>query len=195
MSRLNHTGTVTLGTERLILRRFTMDDAQAMYENWASDPEVTKYLTWPTHENVDVSALVLADWVEHYAEADYYQWAIVLKETGAPIGSISVVHCNDQISKMEIGYCIGRQWWNCGMTSEVLGSVIRFLFEEVGVDRIEACHDSRNPNSGAVMCKCGMQYEGTQRQAGINNFGKCDLSWFAILAEDWKKELLGDEEQ
>jgi ribosomal-protein-alanine N-acetyltransferase len=86
--------------------------------------------------------------------------------------------------KMEIGYCIGRSWWNCGITSEALAAVIDFLMDEVGAQRVEACHDPRNPNSGAVMRKCGMQYEGTQRQAGINNSGKCDLCWYAILARD-----------
>lgn len=184
MSELNHTGTVTIETQRLILRRFVREDAGAMFENWASDPQVTKYLTWPTHENVAISAMVLADWIVHYSEPNYYQWAIELKELHAPIGSISVVHHNDRLRKMEIGYCIGRKWWHCGITSEALAAVIDFLLEVVGAQRVEACHDLRNPNSGAVMGKCGMRFEGTQRQAGINNAGKCDLSWYAILAED-----------
>ena len=74
---LNHKGTQIIETPRLILRPFTMDDAPAMFRNWASDPEVTKYLMWPTHPNVDVSQWVCNDWVSHYAEPDYYQWAIV----------------------------------------------------------------------------------------------------------------------
>ena len=59
---MNHQGTKTIETERLILRRFTMEDAPAMYRNWASDPEVTKYLTWPAHSSVEVSQQVLRDW-------------------------------------------------------------------------------------------------------------------------------------
>jgi ribosomal-protein-alanine N-acetyltransferase len=62
-----------------------------------------------------------------------------------------------------IGYCIGRKWWHSGITSEALESVIQFLIEEVGLNRIESRHDPRNPNSGAVMKKCGMKYEGTLR--------------------------------
>ena len=92
---MKHCGTVTLETDRLILRRFTVDDAEAMFNNWASDPEVTKYLMWPTHTSVDVSRSVLEDWVPHYAEDNYYQWTIVLKETGEPIGSMAVVGQNE----------------------------------------------------------------------------------------------------
>ena len=77
-----HCGTQSIETERLVLRRFSIDDAEAMYRNWASDPEVTKYLTWPTHTGVEVSRAVLKDWISAYSQNDYYQWAIVLKEHG-----------------------------------------------------------------------------------------------------------------
>ena len=80
---MKHSGTKTIETPRLMLRRFTLEDAPAMYRNWASDPEVTKYLTWPTHSSVAVSRRVLEDWVEQYDKDSCYQWAIVLKETGA----------------------------------------------------------------------------------------------------------------
>ena len=70
------------------------------------------------------------------------------------------------------------------MTTEALQCVIDFLFNEVGMQRIESRHDPRNENSGVVMKKCGMQYEGTLRRADWNNQGICDASYYAILAED-----------
>ena len=182
---LTHRGTQKIETERLVLRRFTTEDVQAMYDNWASDPEVTKYLTWPTHGSVDVSAWVLADWVEHYANENHYTWAIVLKENGdVPIGSISAEIREDKIDKAHIGYCIGKRWWHSGITSEALRAVIGFLFDEVGVQRIDARHDVNNPNSGAVMRKCGMKYEGTMRRSDWNNQGICDACWYAILNDE-----------
>lgn len=184
---MKHLGTKNIETDRLILRQFTLGDAGAMYRNWASDPEVTKYLTWPTHSSVEISRTVLSDWVSHYAEENYYQWAIVPKDLGEPIGSISAVHLNDRVGKIEIGYCIGQAWWHQGITTEAMGALIRFLLDEVGANRVEACHDPNNPHSGAVMAKCGMQFEGIQRQAGINNQGLCDLRWYAILASDRKE--------
>lgn len=181
---MNHIGTKKLITPRLILRPFTMEDAQAMYQNWASDPEVTKYLTWPTHASVEISRMVLSDWVSHYSEENYYQWAIVPQDLGQPIGSIAAVNLNDRVGKLEIGYCIGKNWWHQGVMTEALNAVIDFFLNEVGANRVEACHDPKNPHSGAVMVKCGMRYEGIQRQNGINNQGLCDLSWYAILASD-----------
>ena len=68
--------------------------------------------------------------------------------------------------------------------SEALGAVIDFLFDEVGVNRVESRHDPRNPNSGAVMKKCGMKFEGTLRQSDRNNQGICDACYYAILADE-----------
>lgn len=176
---MKHRGTAEWNTARLRLRRFTLSDADAMFKNWASDPEVTKFLTWPAHGSGEISAMILRDWVGNYDKDDYYQWAIEFE--GQPIGSISVVSADDKIEKVEIGYCIGKHWWNKGITSEALEAVIKFFFEEVGVNRVEARHDPNNPNSGAVMRKCGMKFEGTLRQADRNNQGICDVSYYSIL--------------
>ena len=70
---MEHKGTVTLETPRLILRRLTLADAEPMYRNWASDPGVTKFLTWPTHSSVEVTKQILALWASHYEELNYYQ--------------------------------------------------------------------------------------------------------------------------
>lgn len=180
---MNHLGTLTLETPRLILRPFILEDAPAMYRHWANDPEVTKYLTWPTHPSVQVSEAVLQSWVSCYVNPDYYQWAIVLKDNGEPIGSMAVVKQDDKVGKAEIGYCIGRSWWRQGITAEALSAVIRFLMDEVGMQRIEARHDPRNPASGAVMRKCGMTFEGTLRRSDWNNQGLCDASYYAIIKE------------
>ena len=79
---MKHAGTKTIETGRLVLRPFRIEDAQPMYENWASDPEVTKFLMWPTHPSVEVSREVLKSWICQYPDEKYYQWAIVLKENG-----------------------------------------------------------------------------------------------------------------
>ena len=179
---LTHKGTKIIETERLILRRVRKEDAQMMYDNYAGDDEVTKYLSWPTHTSPEICAMVLRDWVSGYEKSDFYLWAITVKAEGdGLIGTISVVAHNDSIEKAEIGYCIGRQWWHKGITSEALKAVMDYLFDEVSFNRLEACHDPRNPNSGKAMMKCGMKYEGTFRQSGRNNQGICDASWYALL--------------
>lgn len=181
---LTHKGTQTIETPRLILRRAIREDAEPMFRNWASDPEVTKFLTWPPHANIGVTQTVLESWLAEYEKADYYQWMIVLKELGEPIGSIGVVRQNDAVEEAEIGYCLGKQWWHKGIMSEALAAVMEYLFTEVGINRIAARHDPNNPHSGGVMRKCGMVYEGTTRASDKNNQGICDAAHYAILRRD-----------
>ena len=180
---LKHKGTVKLETPRLILRRAQIEDAEKMFHNWANDKEVTKYLTWPPHSNIQVTQKVLESWVESYEKEDYYQWMIVLKEINEPIGSI-MASTVGRAQSAHVGYCIGKKWWHQGIMSETLQAVMDFLFNEVGYHRVEAMHDSNNPNSGKVMAKCGMKYEGTLRMADRNNQGICDACYYGLLAEE-----------
>lgn len=152
-----------------------------MYYNWASDPEVTKYLTWPAHSSVEVSEAVLRDWASQYDSKEFYQWAIELNDLEQPIGSIGAVKVNNDTESVTIGYCIGKEFWNKGYTTEALTAVIRFFLGEVGVGRVEAYHDSNNPNSGKVMAAAGMEYEGTLRRADRNNQGIVDAVYYAKL--------------
>lgn len=158
-----------------------------MFRNWASDPEVTKFLTWPAYQSMETAFPVLSMWIKDYEKANFYQWIIVLKDLGEPIGSISAMDPNDVLEKTEIGYCIGKSWWHQGLMTEALQAVIDFLFRDVGMNRIEAKYDTNNPHSGAVMKKCGMKYEGTSRAAGKNNQGICDIARYAIVRSDWDK--------
>ncbi len=182
---MKHCGTQRLETDRLILRRYVSGDAPAMYKNWASDPEVTRFLMWQTHSSEDVSQNITDEWVKEYSNDNYYHWAIVLKDNfDEPIGDIAVVHMNEDVSMMHIGYCIGRAWWHQGITSEALKAVMDFLFDVVDVNRIESRHDPRNPNSCKVMQKCGMKYEGTLRSSDWNNQGICDACYYALLKSE-----------
>lgn len=74
---MNHKGTKTIETERLILRRFTKDDVCYVYRNWTSDEAVTRYLRWPTHKDISVTERVINEWIASYENPAYYQWAIV----------------------------------------------------------------------------------------------------------------------
>ncbi len=181
---MNKTGTKRIETPRLILRPFVPEDAEAMYRNWASDPAVTEFLTWPPHASVEATRLLLADWCPRYAGGDYFEWAIELRELGEAVGSIAAVKLNESVGAAELGYCLGRAWWGRGLMSEALGAVLDYLFDEVGLQRVAACHDARNPRSGRVMEKAGMRLEGTWRQAGRNNRGVCDEVWHAMLRAD-----------
>ena len=182
---MNHQGTKTLESERLVLRRFTVEDAEGFFQNVTSDPEVNKFLTWPLDESVEDTKRLLNGWVERYENSERYCWAIVLKDTDDVIGTVAAPTVKNRIDAVEVTYCIGSRWWGQGIVPEALQTVMRYMFEEIQVNRIEAGFDSNNPNSGRVMEKVGMQKEGFLRQAGRNNQGLFDLVFYGILKEDW----------
>ena len=185
---MNKTGTQRLETKRLILRRYVIEDAEYMYRNWASDPEVTKFLTWPTHTSVEISRMVLNDWIPRYADGGYFNWAMESKENGQVIGNIAVVKLREDTAAADMGYCMGRAYWGKGLMPEALKAVMAYLFDTVELNRVAACHDVNNSKSGRVMEKAGMKFEGVLRQAGKNNQGLCDEVWRAALRDEWKKE-------
>ncbi len=178
---MNHQGTKTLQTERLILRRFKLEDAEEFYQNVTSDSKVNKFLTWPIHKDVEETKELLTVWVERYENPERYCWAIILKESNQVIGTIAAPTIKNRIETVELTYCIGSAWWGFGIVTEALKEVNRYLFEEIQVNRIEAGYDVNNPASGRVLEKAGMQKEGVLRQAGRNNQGLFDLAFCAIL--------------
>ncbi len=182
---MEHKGTVRLETERLILRRLVPEDAEAVYRNWASDGEVTRYLTWQPHESAEASAGFIRRMTEECRALSAYNWGIELKALGQVVGSISVVHTEEDIGALELGWALGRAWWGLGIMPEAAGRVLRFLFEEVGANRIVARHDINNRKSGRVMEKIGMRHEGTLRASARNNQGIADMEVYAILREDF----------
>ncbi len=182
---MNHRGTTTLATQRLILRRAASEDAEAGFANYASDPEVTRYLTWSAYESVEPYRQYLFGEIENYPQADHYSWLIELKGVGV-VGAIAFVQVDESTETLDIGYVLGRKWWNQGMMTEAFLEVMRFGFEEVGANRITGRHDVRNPRSGRVMQKCGMTYEGTLRQAARGNDGVVDICHYSILASEWR---------
>ena len=186
---MNHQGTKEIETKRLILRKFVESDIPAVFKNWTSDDRVTEYLRWPTQKSIDETKDVISNFIKRYEKTDFYAWAIVLKDnSNEPIGMISVVDIKENLDLVHIGYCIGRNWWNQGITSEAFAGIIPFLFEEVKVNRIESQHDPNNPSSGKVMEKCGLKYEGTLRQADFNNKGIVDAAMYSILASEYYKK-------
>lgn len=185
---MKHWGTVYLESSDMVLRRFTMDDIQPMYEKWASDPDVTRFLSWAPHMSPEITRDVVQNWILRYRDQRFYQWAIVPKALKHPIGSISIVNLNDAYETVEVGFCIGTAWWNQGYTSLALRILIQFFFEKVGVNRIEGKHVLSNPHSGMVMEKCGMQFEGIARQA-IRTHDRLfhDAKTYAIIRDDFRE--------
>lgn len=189
---MNHKGTKQIETDRLILRRFTISDAQDLYRNITSDLNVNKFLTWEIHRDISETRALLKDWEEKYRDPARYCWAVVLKEFGEVIGNISAPTVKERSETVEVTYCLGSRYWGQGIIPEAIKAVMKYLFTEVGVNRIEAGFDSNNPNSGRVMEKAGMIREGLLRQGGRNNQGLFDLVLYGIIKEDFLRLICSD---
>ena len=159
---MRHLGTKKLQTERLILRRFTSDDYKDMFNNWASDSTVSRYLPWNAHKDEKETQALLQKWVEEYKNADNYNWCIEYE--GRAIGNIGVVAFDKNTKTAKTAYCIGTSFWGKGIVTEGYKAVLEFLFCKVGISKISTSHDIRNIGSGRVMEKCGLKEVRTEKQ-------------------------------
>ena len=165
-------GTVMLETDRLILRRLELGDAEAMFNNWCNDDDVTRHLPWQTHENIEITKDVLDMWLHDYANPYVYRWIVVLKDGNKAVGTVDVVDKDIDNKVFELGHCYSKETWGKGIATEVFNKVISFLFDEVGVEVITAKHNENNPASGRVMQKVNMKYDGTLRSRVIDKVTK-----------------------
>ncbi len=180
---LTHKGTKELHTDRLLLRKYRLSDAEQMFENYANDDRVTKYLSWEAYSKPSDIIPFLEMSIKDYEKTYTYHWAIEYESK--MIGSISVMSVDDLRNNCEVGYCIGYDFWNKGITSEALTAVISFLFSEVGMHRIMAKHDIENIASGEVMKKCKMSCEGRLKEYYLRHDGTySDALVYGIVNED-----------
>ena len=143
-----------LETDRLRLRKIRREDALAIYNGWACDPEVTRYLTWEPHESVIVTEQIVDHWLAEYDKPDTFRYGIERKADGALMGMIDVVgyHHGNPV----IGYCSGRAYWGNGYMTEALGAVTEMLFAE-GYDTIVIEAAADNIGSNRVIQKNGFR--------------------------------------
>lgn len=154
---LEHTGTVELETERLLLRRFDLDDAESMLVNWIANPKVQNNYGEPIYESIGAVRDLLNLWIPQYASRSFYRWAITLKETGENIGQIAFCGVYEDVETAEVEYCIGEAYWRNGYATEALEAVLRYAFEPPKFYKLEAFHRAENPSSGRVLHKAGME--------------------------------------
>ena len=173
-------------TERLILRNFQMSDAEAMFRNWANDPDVLRYMPYKICEDIETTRVRIGEWLDYFNSTNLWgAFAMELKSTGEVIGTIDYAETSQTINEAEIGYQLGKAWWGMGYAAEALEAIIDHCFETTNLNRIWGGYDPRNAAAGKVMDKAKMLYEGTFRQWRLRNGELVDRSIYAILREDW----------
>lgn len=154
---LELTGTVNLETERLLLRRFDINDIEDMLNNWIANPTIQHNYGEPTYENRDSVRELLNKWILQYQSNSFYRWAIILRENNQNIGQIAFCRVYPEIETAEIEYCIGESYWGNSYTAEALKAVLHYSFEKLKFNKLEAFHRIENPLSGKVLQKADMK--------------------------------------
>ena len=160
---MNHIGTNTIETKRLILRRFVQDDAESMKRNWVADPAVQNGYGEPTYITIRQIHDLLDVYIGKYKNDDYYRFGIFEKESTECIGQIAFFLVDVKNHFAEIEYCIGRAFQRRGYATEAARAVIDYGFDKIHLHKVQICHRESNFASGKVIDKCGLYCEGMLR--------------------------------
>ena len=176
----------TLRTPRLTLRAARMSDAGDMYA-YSRDPEVARHVLWDPHASIHQTRGYIRYLLRQYRSGAPSTFVIELTAERKVIGTIGLMWIQKENRSAEIGYSLSRAYWNRGLMTEAVGAVLRFCFDTLRLNRVEAQHETDNPASGVVMRHAGMQREGLLRQRIYNKGRFVDVELYAILRADYEE--------
>jgi RimJ/RimL family protein N-acetyltransferase len=157
-------------TKRLYLRKPLISDAVPIFEQYAQDEEVTKYLTWQPHKNLKETKEFLRRCVSVWKDGTAFPWSIIRKSDQQFLGMIEIVEINH--AGLNVGYVLAKKYWGKGYMPEALKAIINWGFAQNEIFRVWAYCDVENIASAKVMEKSGMQQEGILRRwLKISNLG------------------------
>ena len=176
-----------LDTERLILRRITLDDVDDMYE-YAKNSSLTKYLTWSPHPDKAHTFEYVSYLQTRYKSGEFFDWAVTLRDSGKMIGTCGFTRFDFQHNFGEIGYVINSDYHGIGIATEAVGEVVKFGFDKLLLNRIECKFIIDNVASRRVMEKSGMTFEGVHRQGMLIKGVYRDIGVCSILRSEYEKK-------
>jgi ribosomal-protein-alanine N-acetyltransferase len=176
-----------LETERLLLRPVTPDDAQAVFD-YASNPDVTRFTLFETHQSIEESRWFVNDHARsRYSCKEPDPFAITLKaEADRMIGALGAHWASQPNGTMEMGYAIAEPYWGRGLVVEASTAVIRHVFTEYAVERLQARVFVGNDSSERVLQKLGFTREGVLRSLIFRRGAWHDLVIYSLLREEWE---------
>ncbi len=177
-----------LMTPRTCLRRMMKTDSHDMYE-YARLSEVTRYLLWDPHESEEYTYRYLSYLQTRYRAGDFYDWAVVMRDTYKMIGTCGFTRFTVESNSAEVGYVLNPAFWGKGIAPEVVARVVDFGFRELGLNRIEAKYMVGNDRSRRVMEKVGMTFEGVNRESMSVKGRYVSIGVCAILRSEWKEGM------
>lgn len=151
-------------TARTLLRPPELEDAESIFLNYASDPEVSRYLVWPTHKNINQTKNYIVKCIDKWSSGEDLTWVIIPTEVGHCVGMIAL-HCSPP--KTEIGYVLSKKYWNQGLMTEVVSSISSWALAQEKIYRVWATCHINNMASTRVLEKSGMVKEGIIRSWAV----------------------------
>ncbi|TFH02798.1 MAG: N-acetyltransferase [Calditrichales bacterium] len=149
-------------TERLFLRKPVMEDAATIYDTYASDSEVSRYLTWRPHASVTDTRKFIDRCIFTWAEGSAFPWTIIRQKDQQLLGMIEITRVDH--AGVNLGYVLGRDFWGNGYMTEALTFLIKWAMSQEDVFRVWAICDAENAASARTLEKVGMEREGTLRR-------------------------------
>ncbi|WP_219836796.1 GNAT family N-acetyltransferase [Paenibacillus sp. R14(2021)] len=174
----------TLETERLVLRQLRGEDAEDLFHYFAMD-EVTRYYDVDSFTEQKQAEELINNWQQRFDRSLGYRWGITHKTEDRVIGTCGFHNWTKEHMKSEIGYELSPSVWNRGIMTEVLKAVIQFGFEELRLNRIEACIDPANSRSRKLLLRSGFLEEGLLREYFFEKNQFMDAAIFSLLKKDY----------
>ncbi len=174
----------TINTERIILRRISIDDIDDMYE-YSSDGNVTKYLTWSPHPDKEYTHEYINYLQSRYRTGDFYDWGIILRSENKMIGTCGFTRFDYVNNSAEIGYVLNSAYHGKGIAAEASAKVVEFGFKRLGLNRIECKYIIGNDASRRVMEKNGMTFEGVRREGMLIKGKYRDIGICSLLRSEY----------
>ena len=179
-----------LTTTRLVLRACTLADAPEI-QRLASDRDIASTTLRIPHPYEDgMAESWIATHQDSFDRGEGLSLGITLSSGGAIIGNIGLTF-NQAHDSAEMGYWIGKSYWNQGYGTEAAAAVLAYAFESLDLNRVYAAHYKRNPASGRIMQKIGMAYEGRLRQHVKKWEQYEDMEYYGILNSEYQPETAG----
>lgn len=150
--------TPVLETERLLLRPFRQEDTEAVFEGWESDPEVSRYMLWTCHNDIEKTREWITFELGHIEKQDWYRFAVTLKDTERLIGT-GLIYYEYEVEGWEVAYNLSRQYWGHGYATEAMERIIEFAHDSLGITEVVGRYAAENSASSNVLNKLGFKYE------------------------------------
>jgi len=181
------TGTITLSTDRLLLRRYHIEDAQLLHKLFGIDEKMFEYSGWNPYETIEMAQETIQGFIDSYADEHCYSWAIDYQEQ--LVGTIGAYDYDPNTKSIEIGCSIAKGWWGHGFASEAIREVLRYLLEKEKIRYIKAWSASDNVGSIRAMEHAGMVLVRSEKDALTINGKSYDKLHYGICYSSMVKRV------